>query len=200
MNNLSRRSSSGVLLSPDVEFTSGIIKPLDASESDPFIVKKNSQRRITLLDVLAHDEDKICDIWLDKIESNHDVDVMLTRVNIQLTICPILFTFILLIHRLSWLIASCNLIYLQEHLGIMNRALREYISDQKRETLESVMSLLKMKMNFDATAIDHLHLALLSFKVCKLLTITLITMIILQKQRSSNQITVIYSKLKRLCT
>lgn len=47
----------------------------------------------------------------------------------------------------------------------MNRALREYISDQKRETLESVMSLLKMKMDFDATAIDHLHLALLSFKV-----------------------------------
>lgn len=77
-----RRSSSGVLLSPDVELTNSIIiKPMgDASENDPFIVKKNSQRRITLLDVLAHDEDRICDVWLEKIESNHDVDVVLTRV------------------------------------------------------------------------------------------------------------------------
>lgn len=47
----------------------------------------------------------------------------------------------------------------------MNRALREFICDQKRETLANVMNLLKLKMNFDATAIDHLHLALLSFKV-----------------------------------
>lgn len=47
----------------------------------------------------------------------------------------------------------------------MNRALREFICDQKRETLANVMNSLKLKMNFDATAIDHLHLALLSFKV-----------------------------------
>lgn len=77
MGNMGRRSSSGALLSPDVEFTG---RPIgDASEND-FIVKKNSQRRITLLDILAHDEDKICDEWLQKIESNDDVDVVLTRV------------------------------------------------------------------------------------------------------------------------
>lgn len=81
---MGRRSSSGVLLSPDVEFTGSIIRPMgDALENDLFIVKKNSQRRITLLDILAHDEDKICDVWLQKIESNHDVDVVLTRV-----MCP----------------------------------------------------------------------------------------------------------------
>lgn len=48
----------------------------------------------------------------------------------------------------------------------MNGALRDFISDQNRAALESAMSAFKMKMNCDATAIDHLHLALLSFKVC----------------------------------
>lgn len=162
MTNMGRRSSSGVLLSPEVEFTG---RPIgDASEND-FIVKKNSQRRITLLDILVHDKDKICDVWLQKIESNHDVDVVLTRVIYKI--------YKKLIEFISfWL--TCNALtivfdffyFLQEHLEIMNGALRDFISDQNRAALESVMTAFKMKKNCDATAIDHLHLALLSFKVC----------------------------------
>lgn len=47
----------------------------------------------------------------------------------------------------------------------MNRALRDYIIDQNRELLENVMGSLKKKLDFDTTAIDHLHLALYSFQV-----------------------------------
>lgn len=47
----------------------------------------------------------------------------------------------------------------------MNRALRDYIIDQNNETLQSVLISLKKKLNSDAIAIDHLHLALYSFQV-----------------------------------
>lgn len=81
--NLNRRSSSGVLLSPDVELTGSISKPMtEASESDGFyMLKKDSQRRNTLSKVLTHDEIKICNVWMDKIEDNHNVHVVITKVN-----------------------------------------------------------------------------------------------------------------------
>lgn len=47
----------------------------------------------------------------------------------------------------------------------MNRALRDYIIDQNNETLQNVLISLKKKLSSDATAIDHLHLALYSFQV-----------------------------------
>lgn len=47
----------------------------------------------------------------------------------------------------------------------MNRALRDYIIDQNNETLQNVLISLKKKLCADATAIDHLHLALYSFQV-----------------------------------
>lgn len=81
--NLNRRSSSGVLLSPDVDLTGSITKPLtsEASESDGFyMLKKDSQRRTTLSKVLQHDEKKICDVWMDKIENNHNVHVVISKV------------------------------------------------------------------------------------------------------------------------
>lgn len=58
--------------------------------------------------------------------------------------------------------------YLQENLETMNRALRDYIIDQNNESLQNVLMSLKKKLNSDATAIDHLHLALYSFQVCSL--------------------------------
>lgn len=58
--------------------------------------------------------------------------------------------------------------YLQENLETMNRALRDYIIDQNNESLQNVLISLKKKLNSDATAIDHLHLALYSFQVCSL--------------------------------
>lgn len=53
----------------------------EASESDGFyMLKKDSQRRTTLSKVLAHDEQKICDVWMDKIENNHNVQVVISKV------------------------------------------------------------------------------------------------------------------------
>lgn len=51
----------------------------------------------------------------------------------------------------------------------MNRALREYIIEQNKEHLENAMVQLKKTLDFDPTAIDHLHLALYSFQVIILL-------------------------------
>lgn len=46
----------------------------------------------------------------------------------------------------------------------MNLAIRDYIIHQNKEILESAMSELKKSLDFDSTAIDHLHLALYSFQ------------------------------------
>lgn len=56
----------------------------------------------------------------------------------------------------------------------MIRALRDYIIDQNKEILESAMAQLKKSLDFDSTAIDHLHLALYSFQVSRLFSCTLI--------------------------
>lgn len=80
---LNRRSSSGGLLSPEVEISGTPSKTSlnEASESDGFyLLKKDSQRRATLSRVLNHDEEKICNIWMVKIESNHKVEVAIDKV------------------------------------------------------------------------------------------------------------------------
>lgn len=51
----------------------------------------------------------------------------------------------------------------------MIRALRNYIMEQNKTTLETKMADLKKSLDFDSTAIDHLHLALYSFQVSKML-------------------------------
>lgn len=50
----------------------------------------------------------------------------------------------------------------------MIRALRDYIMEQNKDTLEHSWSQLKKSLDFDSTAIDHLHLALYSFQVCNI--------------------------------
>ncbi|XP_037907858.1 mitogen-activated protein kinase kinase kinase 15 isoform X5 [Hermetia illucens] len=130
---LNRRSSSGGLLSPEVEISGTPSKTSlnEASESDGFyLLKKDSQRRATLSRVLNHDEEKICNIWMVKIESNHKVEVAIDK----------------------------------SHLEVMIRALRNYIMEQNKTTLETKMADLKKSLDFDSTAIDHLHLALYSFQ------------------------------------
>lgn len=47
----------------------------------------------------------------------------------------------------------------------MLRALRDFIMDQNKESLETTLTALKKGLDFDSTAIDHLHLALYSFQV-----------------------------------
>ncbi|XP_055627970.1 mitogen-activated protein kinase kinase kinase 15 isoform X2 [Toxorhynchites rutilus septentrionalis] len=132
---LNRRSSSGGLLSPEVELASTSSKsPLlsgEASESDGFyMLKKDSQRRATLHKVLEHDERKICHVWMEKIVFDRKEAVVI------------------------------NL----SHLEILIKALRTYIIEQKKEQLEGVISGLKKSLDFDSTAIDHLHLAMYSFQ------------------------------------
>lgn len=46
----------------------------------------------------------------------------------------------------------------------MIRALREYIIELKKDILEAALAQLKKNLDFDSTAIDHLHLALYSFQ------------------------------------
>ncbi|XP_053682272.1 mitogen-activated protein kinase kinase kinase 15 isoform X2 [Sabethes cyaneus] len=131
---LNRRSSSGGLLSPEVELSSSSSKsPLgaDASESDGFyLLKKDSQRRATLHKVLEHDERKICQVWMEKIVSDRKEAVVISL----------------------------------SHLETLIKALRTYITEQKKEQLEAVISGLKKSLDFDSTAIDHLHLAMYSFQ------------------------------------
>lgn len=63
--------------------TSSVSKRLgEAVEGDGFyLLKKDSQRRTTLSKVLEYDEAKICDVWMDKIENNHKVQVAISRVS-----------------------------------------------------------------------------------------------------------------------
>ncbi|XP_058826621.1 mitogen-activated protein kinase kinase kinase 15 isoform X2 [Topomyia yanbarensis] len=132
---LNRRSSSGGLLSPEVELLSSSSKsPLlngEANESDGFyLLKKDSQRRATLHKVLDHDERKICQVWMEKIVFDRKEAVVISL----------------------------------SHLETLIRALRTYITEQKKEQLEAVISGLKKSLDFDSTAIDHLHLAMYSFQ------------------------------------
>lgn len=50
------------------------------------------------------------------------------------------------------------------HLEIMLRALRDFIMEQIKDNLEAALTQLKKSLDFDSTAIDHLHLALYSFQ------------------------------------
>ncbi|XP_021698706.1 mitogen-activated protein kinase kinase kinase 15 isoform X1 [Aedes aegypti] len=132
---LNRRSSSGGLLSPEVELpTTSSKSPLlagEANESDGFyLLKKDSQRRATLHKVLEHDERKICQVWMEKIVFDRKEAVDIT----------------------------------QAHLEILIKALRTYITEQKKEHLEAAISGLKKNLDFDSTGIDHLHLAMYRFQ------------------------------------
>lgn len=73
-NTTFRRSSTGVLLSPEVDVSStSKINPGEISESDGiWILKKDSQRRQTLFKVFSEDEKKICDTWMEKIENDRN--------------------------------------------------------------------------------------------------------------------------------
>lgn len=50
------------------------------------------------------------------------------------------------------------------HLHLLIRGLRQYIVDEDKKNLETSISDLKSALDFDPTAIDHIHLALYSFQ------------------------------------
>lgn len=86
---MNRRSSTGVLLSPEVEISNSTTKTVsgETSESDGFyLLKKDSQRRATLSKVLSHDEKKICDVWIIKIENDRKEKVVINLVSLLFNI------------------------------------------------------------------------------------------------------------------
>ncbi|XP_069698242.1 mitogen-activated protein kinase kinase kinase 15 isoform X5 [Periplaneta americana] len=133
---ITRRSSSGGLLSPEVELSPGAKGPGgapvlgEAAEHDGFyLLKKDSQRRMTLSRVLSQDEHKICEVWMKNI--HRDVgETVLTMA----------------------------------HLEIVMRGMKDYISDQNREVIESAIHTLKEELDFDAGAISQLHFAIYLFQ------------------------------------
>ncbi|CAL4111120.1 unnamed protein product, partial [Meganyctiphanes norvegica] len=71
---MTRRSSSGGLLSPEVE------SPRTDGEQDGFyLLKKDSQRRTTLTRVLAHDQNKITQIWHQRLQQELPGKLILTQ-------------------------------------------------------------------------------------------------------------------------
>lgn len=78
-----RRSSGGILLSPEIDVSSTSKSVVgEAMESDGlFLLKKDSQRRQTLSKVLTQDEQKICYVWMEKIEKDRPEKFVLTIVS-----------------------------------------------------------------------------------------------------------------------
>lgn len=82
-------NSSGLLLSPEIEnFTSSPKNNnSENSETDRFYrLKKDSQRRKTLSKVLALDENKICELWMHKIESDHSTNNCIEKTHLEILI------------------------------------------------------------------------------------------------------------------
>ncbi|XP_044005267.1 mitogen-activated protein kinase kinase kinase 15 isoform X2 [Aphidius gifuensis] len=76
---MTRRSSSGGLLSPEVELNSQTEQKLIDDQEGFYLLKKDSQRRMTLTRVLSQDESKICQVWLRNIHQ----DVGITLLNMS---------------------------------------------------------------------------------------------------------------------
>ncbi|KAG7306066.1 hypothetical protein JYU34_008647 [Plutella xylostella] len=72
---LNRRSSSGGLLSPEVDMTNLPRSSIDV-EDGFYLLKKDSQRRLTLSRVLEQDGEKICSKWMLSIEQDFGTTVL----------------------------------------------------------------------------------------------------------------------------
>lgn len=93
---LTRRSSSGGLLSPEVELgaTKSAAPSLAEGEQDGFyLLKKDSQRRLTLSRVLSQDGVKICELWMTKIRTRYLGETVLSLVSFPIFNQPYSFLF-----------------------------------------------------------------------------------------------------------
>lgn len=84
---LERRNSSGYLLSPEIEASTPSLQTnaSETSENNGFYrLKKDSQRRTTLSQVLDRDEFKICELWMQKVEADHKSSVAITKTELQI--------------------------------------------------------------------------------------------------------------------
>ncbi|XP_043275443.1 mitogen-activated protein kinase kinase kinase 15 isoform X2 [Venturia canescens] len=126
---MTRRSSSGGLLSPEVELTGQTGQKTGEEQEGFYLLKKDSQRRMTLTRVLSQDETTICEVWMRNILQ--DVGHTVLQMN---------------------------------HLELLMRSLRDYISEQHQDVITTAVRTLKEELDFDSTAINHLHLAIYLFQ------------------------------------
>lgn len=136
---MSRRSSSGGLLSPDVDLNASrstcgspnLLSTTDTSgEHDGFyLLRKDSQQRSTLSRALEEDEDKVCDLWMSSLKEDVENPV-LTKVQLA---------------------------------SLINN-LRTYILDQNKKSLTEAFQHLQKELDFDEAAINQLHLAIYRFQ------------------------------------
>ncbi|KAF9810098.1 hypothetical protein SFRURICE_011266 [Spodoptera frugiperda] len=86
---LNRRSSSGGLLSPEVDMPNVPRCSIDGPEHDGFyLLKKDSQRRLTLSRVLEQDSEKICSKWMLSIHQDFGTTV-LTMNHLEMLRCAL---------------------------------------------------------------------------------------------------------------
>ncbi|CAL1686022.1 unnamed protein product [Lasius platythorax] len=126
---ITRRSSSGGLLSPEVELGGQPGQKTGEEQEGFYLLKKDSQRRMTLTRVLNQDEAKICEVWMRGIHQ-----------------------------------AEGQTVLQMSHLVLLMRGLRDYIAEQNQEVIVTAIRTLKEELDFDSTAINHLHLAIYLFQ------------------------------------
>lgn len=136
---MSRRSSSGGLLSPEVELNASrstcgspnLMSSTDTSgEQDGFyLLRKDSQQRSTLSGALEEDEEKVCDLWMGILEEEFENPIL----------------------------TKAQLTSLIKNLGM-------YILDQNKKTLGEALQNLQRELEFDEAAINQLHLAIYRFQ------------------------------------
>ncbi|XP_011638279.1 mitogen-activated protein kinase kinase kinase 5 [Pogonomyrmex barbatus] len=126
---ITRRSSSGGLLSPEVELGGQPGQKSGEEQEGFYLLKKDSQRRMTLTRVLNQDEAKICEVWMRGINQ-----------------------------------AEGQTVLQMSHLVLLMRGLRDYIAEQNQEVIVTAIRTLKEELDFDSTAINHLHLAIYLFQ------------------------------------
>ncbi|KAH0948346.1 hypothetical protein HN011_009232 [Eciton burchellii] len=126
---ITRRSSSGGLLSPEVELGGQPGQKSGEEQEGFYLLKKDSQRRMTLTRVLNQDEAKICEVWMRGIHQ-----------------------------------AEGQTVLQMSHLVLLMRGLRDYIAEQNQEVIVTAIRTLKEELDFDLTAINHLHLAIYLFQ------------------------------------
>ncbi|XP_072745600.1 mitogen-activated protein kinase kinase kinase 15 isoform X2 [Anoplolepis gracilipes] len=126
---ITRRSSSGGLLSPEVELGGQPGQKSGEEQEGFYLLKKDSQRRMTLTRVLNQDEAKICEVWMRGIHQ-----------------------------------AEGQTMLQMSHLALLMRGLRDFIAEQNQEVIVTAIRTLKEELDFDSTAINHLHLAIYLFQ------------------------------------
>ncbi|XP_045494707.1 mitogen-activated protein kinase kinase kinase 15 [Colias croceus] len=85
---LNRRSSSGGLLSPEVDMTNVPRSSIDIEHDGFYLLKKDSQRRLTLSRVLEQDSEKICSKWMTSIQQDFG-NTVLTMSHLETLRCAL---------------------------------------------------------------------------------------------------------------